>query len=281
MIVKDIAVSSIQFKENIRQKGIDFELANLVQNIKDYGLLQPIGVKELSDDDYLILWGNRRLKACRELGWKTIPAVIFLKKEQEMSEEEFFVINSIENLQRKPNTLFELGRICKILRKTKSVDTIATMLSIPKRRVETALMEIDRIPAKWQKKIRIMDGDTHKGGDISMSSATKVTQLRGLTDDDKDKLLEHISQNDESTRGVELIGSIIRSGEKSIKKAIKISKRYQPLCVKIYIDKEKFQKAIGDYSVVDFIIETINKIEPGLAIKSITRLSGTKLKKDK
>jgi ParB family transcriptional regulator, chromosome partitioning protein len=113
MLIRDIPISEINRKENIRQIVKDDSISSLMQTIKDNGLLQPIGVKETKQRDYLIVWGNRRLEACTKLGWKTIPAVIFSDADEEMTEEQFFVINAIENLQQRPNTLFELGRICK------------------------------------------------------------------------------------------------------------------------------------------------------------------------
>lgn len=269
MIIKDIRIKDIKRGENIRQIVHDEDLSSLMQTIKDNGLLQPIGVKENKKDEYNIIWGNRRLNACIKLGWKSIPAVIFSGREEEMGEEQFFVINAIENLQQKPNSLFELGRICKILRKTMSVKEIAVRLAIPKSRVENALVEISRIPPKWQKKIKIMDG-TAKKGDIPMITASKVARLRGLSNEDKEKLFQHISKNDATGANVELIGSMVKSG-KPLSKAIKHVDKYRAIDIKVFVDRKKFDKAIERYddSIVDFLISTINKRYPGLAFKNI------------
>jgi ParB-like chromosome segregation protein Spo0J len=45
------------------------DTASLADSIRDLGLLQPIGV----DADNRLIFGHRRLEACRSLGWTSIP----------------------------------------------------------------------------------------------------------------------------------------------------------------------------------------------------------------
>lgn len=54
----------------------DAEIERLAENIRRYGLLQPLVVTPATDGRYTILVGHLRLKACKRLGWKTVPAVI-------------------------------------------------------------------------------------------------------------------------------------------------------------------------------------------------------------
>jgi ParB/RepB/Spo0J family partition protein len=270
MIVKDIFINDIKVGENIRQILDDENIKDLMQTIKDNGLLQPIGVKETTKGSYMIIWGNRRLNACKKLGWKTISAVIFSEKDEDMSEEQFFVINAIENLQQKPNSLFELGRICKILRKTMSIGEIAVRLGIPKSRVDNALIEMSRIPPNWQKKIRIMGDGTQKKGDIPMITASKVARLRGLTNKDKNKLFKHISKNEETVQNVELIGSLMKSG-KDFNQAVKATGKYRAIDIKVFVNRKKFDKVLVDYNnnIIDLVIDALNAKVPHLAFKNI------------
>lgn len=60
-----------------------------------YGLLQPVGIVP-RDSGYKLLFGKRRIKACRELGHKYIHAVLISVRED---EEKY--INHIENIHRK------------------------------------------------------------------------------------------------------------------------------------------------------------------------------------
>lgn len=67
-------------------------LASLKKSIEAHGLLHPIIVT----DDGLLVAGQRRLEACRALGWKTIP----IRRWGELSEEELREIELDENVCR-------------------------------------------------------------------------------------------------------------------------------------------------------------------------------------
>lgn len=72
----------------------DDALRELAASIKENGLLQPIVVRPV-DDAFELVTGERRWRACRHLGWATIPAVV-----RDMSDEEAAALAMIENLQR-------------------------------------------------------------------------------------------------------------------------------------------------------------------------------------
>lgn len=53
------------------------EIYEIAKNINEMGLLQPvIVVRNMEDDDYTLLFGEKRLKACILLGWERIPAIV-------------------------------------------------------------------------------------------------------------------------------------------------------------------------------------------------------------
>jgi small-conductance mechanosensitive channel len=55
----------------------DTEVCEIARNISDVGLLQPIVLtRDLEGNEYNILFGEKRLKACILLGWKKVPAII-------------------------------------------------------------------------------------------------------------------------------------------------------------------------------------------------------------
>ena len=72
----------------------DDMVEGLARSIEGVGLLQPVVVRPLGDG-YELVFGPHRLEACRRLGWKTIPARV-----EEVSDEEAFLLNLVENLQR-------------------------------------------------------------------------------------------------------------------------------------------------------------------------------------
>jgi len=74
-----IPISKIRQDERIREeKGNIKQFAKLIALI---GLLNPIAVCEEDDGTYTLLSGERRLEACKLLGWSTIDAHIWTRKE--------------------------------------------------------------------------------------------------------------------------------------------------------------------------------------------------------
>ncbi|MEW5783615.1 MAG: nucleoid occlusion protein [Bacillota bacterium] len=77
-----------------RRTFTDEKIMELVQSIKTYGLLQPIILRR-TGKKYQLVAGERRLMACKYLGWKSISATV-----KDLSESAMATIALIENLQR-------------------------------------------------------------------------------------------------------------------------------------------------------------------------------------
>lgn len=84
-----------------REEFAEDNLAELAQSIRTYGLLQPVLVRPLGKS-YQLVAGERRLRACKSLGWAKIPAVI-----REVNDSAMVAIALIENLQREDLDFFE------------------------------------------------------------------------------------------------------------------------------------------------------------------------------
>ncbi len=69
-------------------------LAELRNSIAASGLLQPVVVRELAEGFELVA-GERRWRAVKELGWKTIPAVV-----RDVDDRTLLTLALVENLQR-------------------------------------------------------------------------------------------------------------------------------------------------------------------------------------
>lgn len=59
------------------------QLEDLIRSIQDDKLLFPILVRKIDDENYEILSGHNRVKAAKELGWDTIPAIICVTESDE------------------------------------------------------------------------------------------------------------------------------------------------------------------------------------------------------
>lgn len=102
-----------EIKPNRFQPRKDFKdekLKELMDSIKQKGLLQPILVRQASEGSFEILAGERRWRAVRALGIDRIPAII-----KETEDSEALEISLIENLQRDDLNPLEEARAYKRL----------------------------------------------------------------------------------------------------------------------------------------------------------------------
>ncbi len=88
-------VDVLQPLDNQPRKNFDSEkLGELVESIKEKGIIQPLVVRQRGDQ-YQIIAGERRWRAAREAGLKEVPVVI-----QDVTEDWAYEIALIENIQR-------------------------------------------------------------------------------------------------------------------------------------------------------------------------------------
>ncbi len=71
------------------------QLAELVDSIKEHGIIQPLIVRKADDDKYELIAGERRWRASGILGLEKVPAII-----REASDKDVLELALIENLQR-------------------------------------------------------------------------------------------------------------------------------------------------------------------------------------
>jgi ParB family chromosome partitioning protein len=68
--ITTMPIASIKIGERIRKDMGDIDA--LAESIADLGLLNPITVAP----DGKLLAGERRLEACKKLGWDTVPVTV-------------------------------------------------------------------------------------------------------------------------------------------------------------------------------------------------------------
>ena len=73
----------------------DGKMSELKDSIKNSGLLQPITVRKISNGKYEIVAGERRYRACRELGMESIPVI-----EINVGDARGYELSVLENIQR-------------------------------------------------------------------------------------------------------------------------------------------------------------------------------------
>lgn len=86
-----------EIKPNSEQPRKNFDetkIMELSESIKQHGLIQPLVVKK-KDDNYVIVAGERRWRACKKAGINEVPAVIM-----DLTDGQVLEISLIENIQR-------------------------------------------------------------------------------------------------------------------------------------------------------------------------------------
>lgn len=93
----------------------DEKMAELVQSVKEHGIIQPIVVRQ-AVRGYEIVAGERRWRAAKEAGFETVPVVIRDFTDTQMNE-----IALIENLQREDLNPIEIAEAYQSLMDTFSM----------------------------------------------------------------------------------------------------------------------------------------------------------------
>ena len=86
------------------------ELKELSESIKQYGIIQPLTVRKIADNKYQLISGERRYKASKMAGLRTLPVYIKQAEDNEMLE-----LALIENIQREDLDPIEIGISYKTL----------------------------------------------------------------------------------------------------------------------------------------------------------------------
>ncbi len=112
--VLDIPIIRIRPNKTQPRKNFDEEeLMSLAQSISQSGILQPLTVRKMSDSEYELIAGERRLRASILAGLTSVPCVLI-----KCSDKESAVFALIENLQRSDLNMFEEARgISRLIRK--------------------------------------------------------------------------------------------------------------------------------------------------------------------
>jgi len=103
--INEIELSKI--KPNPNQPRTIFEdeaLDELAASIRTHGIIQPITLKEIDSDKYMIIAGERRYRAALKVGLVEIPAYIKTAADENTAE-----IALIENIQREDLNAIEIA----------------------------------------------------------------------------------------------------------------------------------------------------------------------------
>lgn len=94
--IQYIAISGIySFPEHPFEVRDDNAMKEMVQSIKDYGVIMPVIVRQTDEEGYEMISGHRRMRACELAGIDTIPAIV-----RDVDRDTAIIMMVDSNLQR-------------------------------------------------------------------------------------------------------------------------------------------------------------------------------------
>ena len=103
--INEIELSKITVNPNQPRHEFDpVALQELADSISEIGIIQPITLRKLSDDEYQIIAGERRFRASQLAGLTSIPAYI-----RTADDENVMEMALIENIQREDLNSVEIA----------------------------------------------------------------------------------------------------------------------------------------------------------------------------
>ncbi len=109
----------------------DKKINSLAESIKESGLIHPILVikkdlestgEEVKQFEYILLAGERRLRACKSLGYTNILAIV--KPFESLSSKQQAMLAAVENLQREDLSPIEMAGTFLMLMQTQNFDEL-------------------------------------------------------------------------------------------------------------------------------------------------------------
>ena len=98
--IDEISVNPFQPRSNFNNTS----LQELSVSIKNIGIIQPITVRKIGNNDYQLISGERRLRACKEIGLKKIPAYV-----REANDQDSLEMALVENIHRQDLDAIEIA----------------------------------------------------------------------------------------------------------------------------------------------------------------------------
>ncbi|MGM9664961.1 MAG: ParB/RepB/Spo0J family partition protein [Eubacteriales bacterium] len=238
-MIHQIEVSKIVPNPNQPRKDFaDEAILKLADSIRQYGIIQPLTVRQ-TGDGYELISGERRLRASKELGMETVPCVIMNVNEMKSAE-----MSIIENLLREDLNIFEQAH---------AIETLIDTYDLTQEQIAKKLSNSQSFIANKLRLLRLGDEEREKILKNNLTERHARALLRIYDTDTRRKVLDRIIEEGLNvTRSEELIEKIIVSS--------KIEARDNIPSVRTFKDVKSF------YLAIDRAIDSVKN--SGINIKS-------------
>ena len=145
--ISEVALARIQANPLQPRRTFDEEaLQELADSIREHGVISPITLRKNEDDTYMIIAGERRFRAAKLAGLRTIPAYIRTAKDEQVMEWAL-----IENIQREDLDAIEIALAYQKLMDDYQLTQESMAERVGKKRATVAnYLRLLRLPAEIQ-----------------------------------------------------------------------------------------------------------------------------------
>ena len=198
--INEVAIDQIEANPNQPRREFDpTSLQELANSIKELGLVQPITLRQIAEEKFQIIAGERRWRASQIAGLTTIPAYIRTIKDENVME-----LALVENIQREDLNAIEIALAYEHLLEKSGMTQERVSERVGKSRAAIAnYLRLLKLPAQVQMSLQKKEIDMgHARALLSIDSPS--LQL---------KLFHEIQKNGYSVRKVEELCQQLKNGE--------------------------------------------------------------------
>jgi len=248
MKVEDIEISKIKAVGNVRQRLDNKDVHELMDSIKQDGLLEPIGIIP-NKSGYELIYGNRRLEACKKLGWHTIPAIIH----KDVNTKDIIIKNTVENIQREDVSVLEQGRIFVILKNKYNMtgSEIGARFGLSKSYVLRAINVFQTLPEEMAVRVERFRTGESKKGKIPISIADQIIKKAKRKGFGKEKIQALIRSSNKDWFTLEHINTVFffLGQDHSIEESFKLAKKTEFVSVKVPVNPKELEKKMLKHKI--------------------------------
>jgi len=264
-----VKVSVSQVKPNPRQPRKNFDgLEELAASIRERGLLEPLMVRP-KGKAYEIIHGERRWRACKMAGLKTVEVVV-----REASDEEAFELALVENLQREDlNPIEEAQAFAGLIEAAGwTQERVAGLIGRSQQYVASRMVLL-RLPAPVQEKIttRVV---TASHGEVLAGLKDPKEQVRLAERIEQERLSVRALREETATTG-RVTTALIQEGGVEVRQiggwtlvkpgpdgALKVSEAPSGAKALFYQTSLQFDESGGEWSLVELCLLALYLLPP-------------------
>ena len=198
--INEIAIELIEANPNQPRREFDPQaLQELATSIREIGIIQPITLRQVEDNRFQIIAGERRWRASQLAGLKAIPAYI-----RTISDENVMEMALVENIQREDLNAIEIALAYQHLLDNDGMTQEKVSERVGKSRAAIAnYLRLLRLPALIQLALQKKELDMgHARALLALDSPSMQI-----------KLFKEIMKHNYSVRKVEEMVNLLKNGD--------------------------------------------------------------------